>query len=170
MLNRCLTQKGERHLKKSNIMTTNSVKNQKVVEMLNELLADLQVVYQNLRTMHWLVKGSDFYMLHKLYEEYYNQTAEQVDEVAERVLMLGGTPLHTYTDYLKTAKVAVVTEVPAGKVSLKVALAQNEHLLNSYRAVLSEASANGDEGTVALMSDFIGSTEKQVWMLQSTLA
>ncbi|HNW50443.1 MAG TPA: ferritin-like domain-containing protein [Prolixibacteraceae bacterium] len=150
-------------------MKTNE-SNNNVVNQLNQVLSDLQVVYQNLRTMHWLVKGVQLYQLHKLYEEFYNETAETVDEVAERVLMLGSEPLHTYTDYLKISKVSVVSEVPGGLESLKKAAADQEYLLDTYRKITAEAAKNNDEGTVALMSDLIGSTEKRLWMLNSTLA
>ncbi len=144
--------------------------NSKLVNQLNQVLSDLQVVYQNLRTMHWLVKGANFYQLHKLYEELYTETAETVDEVAERILMLGGIPLHTYSDYLKTAKVAVVTAVPNGMESLKITVENQESLLTMYREVISEAASLNDEGTVALMSGLISTTEKKLWMLKSTLA
>lgn len=144
--------------------------NANTVERLNNVLSDLQVVYQNLRTMHWLVKGPDFYMLHKMYEGYYTETAEVVDEVAERILMVGGIPYHQFSDYQANSSVQPVTEVPKGKESLKVAVANFEHLLKSYREVLAEAADNNDEGTVALFSELIASTEKKLWMLKTTLA
>jgi starvation-inducible DNA-binding protein len=144
--------------------------NTQVVEKLNKVLSDLQVVYQNQRTLHWLVKGSDFYMLHNLYEKFYDETAETVDEVAERILMLGGVPLHQFSDYLENAQIKPVTEVPKGKESLKLAVSDYENLLQSYREVLELAGENDDEGTNALFSDLISSTEKNLWMLKSTLA
>ena len=144
--------------------------NEKTTAKLNSVLSDLQVVYQNLRTMHWLVKGPDFYMLHKLYEGYYNETADVVDEVAERILMLGGIPYHQLTDYLSNASIQPVTEVPEGRASLKIAVSNFEHLLQSYREIVADAAENGDEGTVALFSDFISSTEKNLWMLNTTLS
>jgi len=153
---------------KINIMTTKN--SNKVSSQLNQVLADLQVVYQNLRTMHWLVQGPQLHQLHKLYEEMYNQTAETIDEVAERVLMLGQVPLHTYADYLKVAKVEVVTQVPKGLESLKTALENQQYLLNGYRELISLASENSDEGTVALASELIASTEKRIWMLGATLS
>lgn len=144
--------------------------NEKTVEKLNQVLSDLQVVYQNLRTMHWLVKGEQFFMLHKLYEEFYTETAETVDEVAERILMLGGTPLHQFADYLKNARVEPVVEVPKGKESLKLAVNNYNQLLSTYRELNAYAAEKGDEGTAALFSELIGSTEKKLWMLNSTLA
>jgi starvation-inducible DNA-binding protein len=151
-------------------MKANPVYTENIVNKLNNLLSDLQIVYQNLRTQHWLVKGPEFYQLHKMYEEFYNETAETVDEVAERILMLGGVPLHTYSDYLSNAKMAVVTEVPVGRESLTTVAGNQEHLLTAYREVSSDAASVSDEGTVALMSDLIASTEKKLWMLKSVLA
>lgn len=150
-------------------MKTNETNN-KVVNSLNKVLSDLQVVYQNLRTMHWLVKGADFYMLHKLYEEFYTETAETVDEVAERVLTLGGVPLHTYADYLAQASLNVVTEVPAGRKSLHIVVENYTHLLQEYRELLASAAEVSDDGTVDLFSGLISSTEKKLWMLNSTLS
>lgn len=146
------------------------MKTKELINGLNALLSDLQVTYQNLRTLHWLVEGRDFFQLHKLYEEYYTETAEVVDEVAERILMLGGRPLFLFSDYLQNSRVKPVTEVPKGKDSLKEVVSNYGHLLGEYRNLLSQASGEGDEGTVALMSELIGSTEKKLWMLNATLA
>jgi starvation-inducible DNA-binding protein len=151
-------------------MQTSVLNHPVTVNQLNQILSDLQIVYQNLRTMHWLVKGPEFYQLHKMYEEFYTETAETVDEIAERIMMLGGVPLHSYSDYLSKAKVSVVTEVAAGKESLKTVVSSFEYLLTSYRELTKIAAELSDEGTVALMSELIGSTEKKLWMLKSTLA
>jgi starvation-inducible DNA-binding protein len=151
-------------------MKTNVLDHPVTVNQLNQTLSDLQVVYQNLRTMHWLVKGPDFYQLHKMYEELYNETAETIDEVAERILMVGGVPLHTYSDYLANSRVAVLAQVPEGKESLRIVVSLYEHVLKNYREIVKTAADNSDEGTVALMGELIGSTEKKLWMLKSTLA
>jgi starvation-inducible DNA-binding protein len=144
--------------------------NVKTVEKLNQVLADLQVVYQNFRTMHWLVKGHYFFQLHNAYEEYYNDTAEVVDEVAERVLMLGGVPQHQFSDYVENAKVKVVNEVPDGMESVKIAIDNYEYLLEAYHDINSHAADNDDEGTVVMFSELIASTEKKLWMLKASLS
>lgn len=156
--------------KKQNSMKTNKVNNSIIIEQLNKILASQQVTYQNFRTMHWLVKGADFYMLHKMYEEFYTETAEIVDELAERILMLGGIPYHTYSEYLSSSFIEPVLEVPKGKESLRIAVSNFEHLLASYNNLITEASENNDEGTVALFSELIASTEKKIWMLKTTLS
>ncbi len=144
--------------------------NQNVVEKLNKLLADYQIYYQNLRGLHWNVKGAMFFMLHEKYEELYNRASEVIDEIAERILMVGGKPLHTFGDYVKTATLKEVSNVSDGKAGVEIVLENTKFLLNSFTEILAEAQENGDEGTAALMSEWIGAAEKQVWMLESYLA
>ena len=76
-----------------------------VVASLQQLLADFQVYYTNLRGFHWNIKGHDFFVLHSQFEKMYDDTAEKVDEIAERILMLGGTPANKFSDYLKVANI-----------------------------------------------------------------
>ena len=145
-------------------------KDVKTVEQLNQLLADYQIHYQNLRGLHWNVKGQLFFALHEKYEEYYNQAADVVDEIAERILMLGGQPLHTFGDYLKTARLPQVANVEDGKIGVKSVLESQHYFLNSFAEILETAQNSGDEGTVGMISEWIGRTEKEVWMLESFLA
>jgi starvation-inducible DNA-binding protein len=106
-------------------------------------------------------------MLHEKYEELYNEAAESVDEIAERILMVGGQPLHTFTDYLKVAELKEAGLISEGKKGVEVVLENSRYLLKSFNEILE--LADGDEGTYALMSDLIGATEKRIWMLESTL-
>ena len=71
---------------------------QPVVKGLAQLLADFQVFYANLRGLHWNVKGKRFFSLHAKYEELYNDAAEKVDEIAERLLQLGATPKNRFSE------------------------------------------------------------------------
>ena len=63
-----------------------------VVGGLSQLLADFQVYYTNLRGFHWNVRGKSFFVMHAKYEELYNDAAEKIDELAERILQLGAVP------------------------------------------------------------------------------
>ncbi len=145
-------------------------KNQNTVEKLNQLLADYQIHYQNLRGLHWNVKGQLFFALHEKYEAYYNEASEVVDQIAERILMLGGQPLHTFGDYIKSAKIKEVTNVSDGKKGVESVLESQRYFLKSFAEIMEIAGENGDEGTVAMMSDWIGHTEKEIWMLEAFLA
>lgn len=76
-----------------------------VVSALHQLLADFQVYYTNLRGFHWNIKGHGFFVLHEKFESMYDDAAEKVDEIAERILMLGGVPENKFSEYLKVAKI-----------------------------------------------------------------
>ena len=144
--------------------------NQKLVESLNKLLADYQIYYQNLRGLHWNVKGAAFFMLHEKYEELYNEASEIIDEIAERILMIGGQPLHSFGDYVALAEIKEVKNVSNGEQGVKFVLENSNYFLNSFGQVLEVAGETGDEGTVAMISEWIGLTEKRVWMLESFLS
>jgi starvation-inducible DNA-binding protein len=141
-----------------------------VSEKLNQLLADYQIFYQNLRGLHWNVKGAMFFMLHEKFEEYYNEAAETIDEIAERIVMLGGKPLHSFSQYLNHTSLREVENVSDGKEAIGVVLSNSNDLLKQFKDILKAAGETGDEGTVALMSDLISSAEKRSWMLSSVLA
>lgn len=136
-----------------------------VVESLHLLLADFQVYYTNLRGFHWNIKGHGFFILHGKFEELYDDAAEKVDELAERILMLGGVPENRFSEYLKTARLKEVSGVSSGEEALRHILDTNSHLIGEERKLLSLASEAGDEATVALMSDYLKEQEKMVWML-----
>jgi len=120
--------------------------------------------------LHWNVKGQLFFALHEKFEEYYDEAADVVDEIAERILMLGGQPLHTFGDYLKTSKLAEVVNVSDGKKAVESVLESQRYFLNSFAEILEVAGENDDEGTAGMISEWIGHTEKRVWMLEAFLA
>ncbi|MCW0482399.1 Dps family protein [Gaoshiqia sediminis] len=147
-----------------------NMKNEVLVNGLNEFLADIQVFYQNLRGFHWNVKGSLFFVLHAKFEEYYNETSELADEVAERILMIGGEPLHAFSDYLKVASLPEVKNVSDGRKAVGVVIEQSAILLEKMHKLQSLAADHNDEATNALFSDMIGETEKRLWMLRTFLS
>ena len=147
----------------------NKQKSEELSKSLNELLANFQVYYQNLRSVHWNVKGNNFFALHEKFEELYNEAQMQVDEVAERILTLGETPLHTFQDYLDNSRVKVAKNVHKDTEAVKVVLDSIRELLIIEREILDKAGDVEDEGTNAMMSDFIAGQEKTAWMLNSWL-
>ncbi|HEX3009980.1 MAG TPA: Dps family protein [Bacteroidales bacterium] len=136
---------------------------------LNSLLAAYQVFYMNTRGFHWNIKGDKFFELHAKFEELYTDLLVKVDEVAERVLTLGVTPLHTFDDYVRQSVVKTVHDVSNGKEAVKLILEAFKDLLVLEREILALSSETGDEGTNALMSDYIREKEKLVWMYSSYL-
>ena len=136
-----------------------------VVKSLQQLLADFQVYYTNLRGFHWNIQGPDFFVLHSKFEDLYNDAADKIDEIAERILTLGGVPANKFSDYLKISKIKEVGEVNGGSEALKNILDSYKYLIGEERTILSLASEAGDEVTVALLSDYLKEQEKLVWML-----
>ena len=110
-----------------------------VVASLQQLLADFQIYYTNLRGFHWNIKGHDFFVLHSKFEDLYNDAAEKVDEIAERILMLGGTPANKFSDYLKMANINEVDRVSNGEKALENILETYSHLIGEERKLLSIA-------------------------------
>lgn len=143
--------------------------NQVLVKKMNAFLADLQVHYQNLRGFHWNVEGSLFFVLHAKFEEFYNEASETADEVAERILMLGGQPLHSFSQYLQVAEIPEVTDLRDGKQAVQTVIDQSEILLKKMNELLELAGDQNDEATTSLFSDQISSTEKRLWMLKTFL-
>lgn len=129
------------------------------------MLADYQVYYTNLRGFHWNVKGKDFFVLHSQFESMYNNAAEKIDEIAERILMLDGVPAHNFSEYLKASKVKESAYVTSGDQGLTHVMETISYFVESERAILKLASEAGDEATVAMMSDYIKEQEKLLWML-----
>lgn len=142
-----------------------SVAAAKVVDSLQQLLVDYQVFYANLRGFHWNIKGHGFFVLHSKFEELYDNAAEKADELAERILMLGGVPKNKFSDYLKVSNVQEVEGVSCGDEALKNILETYSYFIAEERKLLAIASQAGDEATVALMSDYLKEQEKMVWML-----
>lgn len=149
-------------------LNTESVKS--VVSELSQLLADFQVYYTNVRGFHWNIKGKDFYVMHAQFENMYNNAAEKIDEIAERILMLDGVPAHNFSEYLTKSKIKETGYVSGSNEALQHVMESTGYFLEVERKILKLASETGDEATVAMMSDYIKEQEKQLWMLTAYLS
>jgi DNA-binding ferritin-like protein (oxidative damage protectant) len=142
----------------------------KVATKLNYLLANYSILYMNLRGFHWNLKGENFFTLHPKFEEYYNDAASKIDEIAERVQSLGYMPLHSYSDYRSVSDIKEITDVADGKICMEHLLEGYEIILRHERQICIEAENVKDEGTVSMITDYIRQQEKTVWMLKSCLS
>lgn len=145
-------------------------KSEKLAEKLNILLANYQLFYINTRGFHWNIKGDNFFELHLKFEEIYNNLQLKIDEIAERILTLGYTPLHSYSDYLKRSSIKEKTNSTDGKSSLAAILDSLTLIIGLQRDLLSLSAEANDEGTNALMSDYIREQEKMTWMYSAYLS
>ena len=136
---------------------------------LNELLANYQVLYVNTRGFHWNIKGEKFFELHVKFEELYTDLQVKIDEVAERILTLGQTPFHSYSEYLSNSTISEVTNISDGKEAVASLLKSLEIIIHIEREILDLSGDSHDEGTNALMSDYIREQEKLAWMYSAFL-
>ncbi|MEP1151667.1 MAG: DNA starvation/stationary phase protection protein [Balneola sp.] len=142
---------------------------EKLAQLLSDLLANYSVFYQNTRGYHWNVSGEKFFELHVKFEELYTDLFAKIDDVAERILTLGFNPNHNFTDYLKTSDISESKEVTDGYKCVENILNSFQTLLTKQRNVLKVSGDIGDEGTNAMMSDYIREQEKLVWMYSAFL-
>ncbi len=151
------------------ILGLDTAKTKELSSELNTLLANFQVYYQSLRGLHWNIKGKNFFELHVKFEEFYTDAQEKVDMIAERILTLEGTPLHTFSDYSNLAKVPVAMNVSNDVEAVNLVVNSLSELLKIERTILDLSDEANDEGTNSMMSDFIAEQEKTMWMLNAWL-
>ncbi|WP_282787561.1 Dps family protein [Flavobacterium croceum] len=137
---------------------------------LNNLLANFQIYYQNLRGLHWNIKGRRFFELHVKFEELYTDAQLKIDMIAERILTLGETPFHTFESYLSKNTLPIGENVFEDEDAVKLILQCLQRLLILERQTIKLASEIDDEGTTTLVSDLISKQEKNIWMFHAWIA
>ncbi len=153
----------------TNRIGLNTEKSKEVADLLNDLLANYSFLYQNVRGLHWNIKGDNFFELHLKFEELYNDLFIKIDDIAERILTLGFQPNHNYSAYQKLSEIKELTEVSDGVKGLKEIVKSFTILIKKQRNILVLTGDIDDEGTNALMSDYIREQEKLVWMYSAYL-
>ena len=154
---------------KTNILGLPVTESAAIVSDLNSLLASFQVYYQNLRGIHWNIRGKRFFGLHVKFEELYNDAQLKIDMIAERVLTIGGVPLHTFDDYISKNTLEVGRGISNDEKAVRLIISSLSGLLKMERGLLESSAAINDEGTNAMMSDFISEQEKTIWMMTAYL-
>lgn len=143
------------------------VKNE--AELLDELLANYSVFYQNTRGYHWNLTGHKFFELHVKFEELYNDLFTKIDEIAERIRTLGYFPSYKFSDYFSKSAIKETSNTKDGFKAVEEILVAFSVLLEKQRKILKLSDELGDEGTNAQMSDYITEQEKLVWMYSAYL-
>lgn len=156
-------------MSKTNRIGLDSAKADALARGLNDLLANYQIFYMNARGFHWNIKGEKFFELHLKFEELYNDALVKIDEIAERILTLGYHPLHSYSDYITLSEVKERKDISAGDEAVELVLKGFSILITKERDLLKMSAEADDEGTNALMSDYIREQEKLVWMYSAYL-
>lgn len=139
------------------------------IKSLNEFLSDLNVFYRKLQNYHWNIEGKTFFILHAKLEEYYDKVNEQIDEIAEHILIMDGQPLGTMKDYLSitTIQEAENQKVKEDEVYANIIKDFNT-LLSKSVSIKKQADEQEDYATSSLIDEYILEYGKILWMLRQT--
>ena len=152
-------------MKTLDYLNLNEAKTMNVVAGLQQGLADFQVYYTNLRGFHWEIQGRGFFVLHGKFEDMYNDAAAKIDEIAERILTLGGTPENKFSEYLKIARIAEVSGVTRSSEAVEHVLETYKHFIAEERKLIEVANKANDAVTVDMLTGYLKEQEKMIWML-----
>src|SRR5215813_3756932 len=141
------------------------------VENLSQILADTITLRDLYKKHHWQIAGPTFYQLHLLFDKHYEEQNDLVDQIAERVQMLGGVSLAMAADVAETT---IIPRPPKGReeppVQISRLLHAHEIVLEEARTMARQAAEGGDDGTNDLLvSDVIRANEKKVWFVSEHL-
>jgi starvation-inducible DNA-binding protein len=153
--------------------TRNDVPNnakQVSIQTLQACLADTVDLYNATRQAHWNVKGSHFGQLHKLFEEFYGQLAEAGDDLAERIVQLGGTANGTTQSIASGTRLAPYpTDLYAGLDHVAALADRYATVGKALREGIDTTDEAGDADTADLLTEQSRAADKMLWMLEAHL-
>lgn len=141
----------------------------KLEQLLNKEVANFAVLYTKLHNYHWYVKGPLFFQLHAKFEELYDEATEIYDELAERILMLGGKPVATLKQSLELASIAEASGLETKEEMIKVVINDFRQIDTELKEGVKLAEGLEDDVTVDLLTTTRASLQKHVWMLSELL-
>ena len=140
-----------------------------LISELNQLLSDFHVYYQNTRGAHWNIKGPRFFELHNKFEELYTESLTNIDEIAERILTIGGRPYHALETYLDHSNIKSVKDESKDEALVQMIVDNLTTLVAQENKVKEMAVEAGDNETEDMMIGLVNSQEKTLWMFNSWL-
>lgn len=136
---------------------------------LNKQVATWSVMYTKLHNFHWYVKGPQFFTLHAKFEELYNEATLHMDEIAERLLTLGGKPVATLKEHLEMSDVKEATGKETTDQMVESVVKDFDVIMKSLKKGMDEAAKDEDDMTEDLLNAVYQSIEKHQWMLNAYL-
>lgn len=145
-------------------------KTPKIAEHLSHLLANTYTLYLKTQNFHWNVTGPHFHSLHKMFEEQYQELANSIDEIAERIRALGKPAPGSFSEFLKLSYIKDAAGSANANDMVKKLLADHERIIEYIAEVFPDVEEAQDEATVDLLNKRTESHEKTAWMLRSSVA
>lgn len=138
-------------------------------EELNVQVASWSVLYTKLHNFHWYVKGPSFFTLHVKFEELYNEATLHMDEIAERLLALGGKPVATMKGQLELSVVDEATGSESAEQMVDTVVSDYDKIMKSLKKGMELAAEAGDDMTEDMFNAIHQNLEKHSWMLSAFL-
>ncbi|MFC4801136.1 Dps family protein [Neobacillus sp. GCM10023253] len=138
-------------------------------KVLNQQIANWNVLYTKLHRFHWYVKGPHFFTLHAKFEELYDEAAATIDEFAEQLLTIGGSPVSTLKEYLEIATIKEATDTLKAEEMVQSIVKDFTQIIAELQAGMETAEQNNDEVTSDMFLGLKGKLEKHNWMLKAFL-
>ncbi|WP_107841307.1 Dps family protein [Metasolibacillus meyeri] len=136
---------------------------------LNELVSTYSVLYTKLHNYHWYVSGPSFFTLHDKFEELYNETTANLDELAERILSRDAKPVATLREHLAQSLIAEAEGKETAEQMVGTIVADFKTIMNALNETMSIAGEEGDDRTEDMLNAMYQSIEKHTWMLNAYL-
>lgn len=149
-------------------MVTTSL-TQSIQVVLNKQIANWGLLYIKLHNYHWYVKGNQFFTLHVKFEELYNEAAIHVDELAERLLSIGGQPAATMKAYMELSSLKEASGIETATKMVEAIIEDFTILTQELKAGMQACEEVQDDTTSDMLLAIQTSLEKHRWMLQSFL-
>lgn len=143
---------------------------EKICEMLHKLLASTYALYLKTQNYHWNVTGPQFQTFHALFQTQYEELAEAVDEIAERVRALGYFPSGSFESFSKLSLINGEEGHPKAMEMIQNLLTDQETLIQFLREHLPFVEKEEDGATADFINKRLATHEKVAWMLRSTLS
>jgi starvation-inducible DNA-binding protein len=140
-----------------------------LVDVLNKQISNWSVLYMKLHNYHWYVTGGHFFTLHTKFEEFYNEAGLHVDELAERLLAVGGKPVATMKECLEISSIKEANGAESADEMVQSLTNDFSILIGELKEGMSLAEENDDETTGDMLLAIHSELEKHVWMLKAFL-
>jgi starvation-inducible DNA-binding protein len=140
-----------------------------IADGLSRLLADSYTLYVKTHNFHWNVTGSMFQPLHQMFEEQYQELAQAVDTIAERIRALGRFAPASFSEFSRLSSVKEANGVPAAQDMIRQLVEGHEAIARTCRSVFPAVDRASDEATADLLTERMQHHEKTAWMLRSLL-
>jgi starvation-inducible DNA-binding protein len=140
-----------------------------ITQSLSEILASQYTLYLKVQNFHWNIEDRGFFSVHLFTEKLYEELADQIDDTAERIRMLGEKAPGSFTEYSKMTDIQEAKGQTKSDEIIKELIQDYETMVKKYKSVIEMADESGDVGTSDLLTPYVSSYEKHLWMMKSYL-